>query len=150
MFFVDDVRVAETLLNADRVLTMPDGFKMLIRVRNSIPHVQIDENLKEKMKHAMEKRYTPATKALNLSKFHSDDDLRDIFCALFRPTILLAAIDIISENIPDLEALNLDDNKIHLLDHLKCLASKLPFLKILHMANNKVKMLTAIYSFNPI
>lgn len=137
-FFVDDIKVAELLLNSDRMLTFPDGFKMLIRVRNSIPYVQIDENLKQKMKLAMVKRYTPATKALDLTKFHSDNDLRDIFCALFRPTIMLAAIDVIAENIPDLEALKLDDNKIHLLDHLKCLAKKLPQLKILHLANNKV------------
>lgn len=137
-FYLDDIKIAQTLLNNDRRITLPDGFKMLIRVRNNIPQVQIDANLKEKMKLAMAKRYTAATKALDLTKFHADADLRDIFCALFRPTIMLAAIDIIAENIPDLEALDLSDNKIHLLDHLKCLATKLPSLKILHMANNKV------------
>lgn len=49
-----------------------------------------------------------------------------------------AAIDVISENIPDLEALNLNDNKLNLLDHLKVLRSKLPLLKILYLGNNKV------------
>lgn len=137
-FYVDDIKIAQLLLNADRRFTLPDGFKMMIKVRNNIPQVQIDANLKEKMKLAMAKRYTAATKALDLTKFHTDVDLKDIFCALFRPTIMLAAIDIIAENIPDLVALDLSDNKIHLLDHLKCLATKLPFLKILHMANNKV------------
>lgn len=137
-FYVDDIKTAQILLNGDRRITLPDGFKMIIRVRNSIPQVQIDANLKEKMKLAMAKRYTAATKALDLTKFHTDVDLKDIFCALFRPTIMLAAVDIIAENIPDLEALDLSDNKIHLLDHLKCLAKKLPCLKILHMANNKV------------
>lgn len=137
-FYVDDIKIAQTLLQSDRRVTLPDGFKMIIRVRNNIPQVQIDANLKEKMKLAMAKRYTAATKALDLTKFHTDVDLKDIFCALFRPTIMLAAIDIIAENIPDLEALDLSDNKIHLLDHLKCLAKKLPYLKILHMANNKV------------
>lgn len=138
-FYVDDIKIAQTLLNGDRRISLPDGFKMMIRVRNSIPQVQIDANLKEKMKLAMAKRYTATTKALDLTKFHTDVDLKDIFCALFRPTIMLAAIDIIAENIPDLEALDLSDNKIHLLDHLKCLANKLPCLKILHMANNKVR-----------
>lgn len=147
-FYVDDIKIAQMLLNADRRYTLPDGFKMMIRVRNSIPQVQIDANLKEKMKLAMSKRYTTATKALDLTNFHTDVDLKDIFCALFRPTIMLAAIDIIAENIPDLEALDLSDNKIHLLDHLKCLATKLPCLKILHMANNKVGISFDLYSRN--
>lgn len=140
-FYVDDIQVAEILLNSDRQLTLADGHKLLIRVRNSVPHVTVDDGVREKMKLAMAKRYTAATKALDLTKFHADPDLQDVFCALFRPTIMVAAIDVIAENIPDLEALKLDDNKIQLLDHLKCLPTKLPFLKILHLANNKVSFL---------
>ncbi|KAJ6635040.1 Nuclear RNA export factor 1 [Pseudolycoriella hygida] len=137
-FYLDDIKIAQALLNGDRSISLPDGFKMMIKVRCSIPQVQIDANLKEKMKLAMSKRYTPATKALDLTKFHRDVDLKEVFCGLFRPTIMLAAIDIIAENIPDLEALDLSDNKIHLLDHFKCLSKKLPCLKILHMADNKI------------
>lgn len=139
-FFVDDLAVAEILLNADRTLNMPDGHKMLIRVRTCLPTIQIDATLREKMKLAMVKRYTAATKALDLTKFHADTDLQDIFCPLFRQPIMLAAIDVIAEHIPDLEALKLDDNKIQSLEHLKCLPVKLPFLKILHLANNKVSL----------
>lgn len=117
---------------------MPDGHKMLIRVRTGLPTTQVDDSLKEKMKLAMVKRYTATTKALDLTKFHADDDLRDIFCPLFRHQIMLAAVDVIAENIPDLEALKLDDNKIQTLDHLKCMPVKLPYLKILHLANNRV------------
>ena len=117
---------------------MPDGFKMIIKVRNSIPQVHVDQSLKERMKLAMVKRYKPDTKALDLTKFHSDPELLDVFCALFRPTIMLAVIDILAENIPDLEAINLADNKIHLLDHLKCLQYKLPNIKILYFTNNRV------------
>lgn len=144
-FYTDDIKMAEDLLNADRTISMPDGFKMIIKVRNNIPQVQIDDNLKYKMKMAMSKRYNSMTKALDLTKFHSDEDLREIFCGLFRPTIMLAAVEIISENTPDLEALNLADNKIHLLDHLKCLAIKLPSLKILHLDNNKVISYTYMF-----
>lgn len=65
-------------------------------------------------------------------------DLSDIFCALSRPMIMLAAIDIIAENIPDLEALNLNDNKLHGIEHLKILSSKFKNLKILYMGDNRV------------
>ncbi|EDS30935.1 conserved hypothetical protein [Culex quinquefasciatus] len=50
---------------------------------------------------------------------------------------MMAAFDVIKENIPDLEALNLNDNKLHMLDHFKLLDKKAPNLKILYMANNK-------------
>lgn len=137
-FFVDDFPMAESIFNSDRQITMPDGFKMIIKVRGGIPQVNVDTNLKEIMKLAMVKRYTAANKALDLTKFHSDPDLLNYYCGLSRPTIMLAVFDIISENIPDLEALNLGENKLHLLDHFKCLPTKLPNLKILHMPNNRV------------
>lgn len=68
-------------------------------------------------------------------------DLSDIFCALFRPVIMLAAIDIIAENIPDLEALNLNDNKLHGIEHLKILSTKFKSLKILYLGDNRVRFL---------
>lgn len=138
-FFVDEYDVAERIMKLDRRLDLPDGFKMLIRVRPSVPQVNIDNTLKERMKNAMVKRYNQATKALDLSKFHADPDLTDIFCALFRPPIMSAAIDIIAENIPDLEALNLNDNKLNMLDHMKSLSKKLTNLKILYLGDNKVR-----------
>lgn len=140
IFYVDEHDVAEKIMRLDRKLELPDGFKMLLRVRGSMPQVRIDESLKERMKNAMVKRYNQTTKALDLTKFHADPELQDIFCALFRPPIMSAAIDIIAENIPDLEALNLNDNKINLMDHLKNMPSKLSNLKILYLGNNKVSL----------
>lgn len=68
-------------------------------------------------------------------------DLVDIFCALFRPVIMLEAISIISENIPDIEALNLNDNKLHSLEHLKALGNSFKNLKILYMGDNRVRVM---------
>lgn len=139
-FYMEDHKMAEKLMHADRTIQMPNGFKMLIRVRSSIPPTNIDDALKERMKVVMAKRYNAQTKALDLTKFHTDPDLSDIFCALFRPSIMLAAINIIGENIPDMEALNLNDNKLHNLDHFKQLVLKAPNIKILYLGNNKVKV----------
>ncbi|XP_047997940.1 nuclear RNA export factor 1 [Leguminivora glycinivorella] len=138
VFYVDDVKVAEKLFHTDRKIVMSDGFKLVVMVRNNAPNVQIDTEMKEKMKLVMAKRYNAATKALDLTKFHADPDLADIFCALFRPQIMLAAVDIMAENIPDLEALNLNDNKMHGIEHLKILANKLKSLKILYLGDNKI------------
>lgn len=130
--------MAKILLSIDRTIELPNGFKMIVKVRNGVPPIQMDGKLNELMAAAMDKRYNPATKALDLSKFHADEHLREVFCPLFRPQIMLAAIDIIASKVPDLVALSLDNNKIQSLDHLKCLATKLPNLQILHLADNKV------------
>lgn len=53
---------------------------------------------------------------------------------------MLAAIDIIAENIPDLEALNLNDNKLHGIEHLKILCTKFKNLKILYLGENRVSI----------
>lgn len=137
-FYLDDFEIAEQILRQDKKIELPDGFKMMIRVRGSVPLVRVDETLKERMKMAMVKRYNAQTKAMDLTKFHSDPDLNDIFCALARPQLMTTIIDIIAENIPDLEALNLNDNKLGLIDHLRILSTKLPHLKILYLGNNKV------------
>ncbi|KAI8432064.1 hypothetical protein MSG28_004583 [Choristoneura fumiferana] len=50
VFYVDDVNVAEKLFNADRKIVMSDGFKLVVMVRNSVPNVIIDAEMKEKMK----------------------------------------------------------------------------------------------------
>lgn len=147
-FFVDEIKMAKALANVDRTIDLPNGFKLIVKVRNRMPPVQMDASVRERMRLAMAKRYNAATKAMDLTKFHSDGDLGDCFCALFRPPVMLAAIDIIAENIPDLEALNLEGNKIYAMDHFKCLATKLPNLKILHMANNKVSGASANYNHN--
>lgn len=148
LFYVDDFKMAKCLASADRTIDLPNGFKMIIKVRNGVPPVQMDAKLKELMATAMDKRYNPATKALDLSRFHADDILREVFCPLFRPPIMLAAIDIIAEKVPDLVALSLDNNKIQSLDYLKCLATKLPNLQILHLADNKVSIQHRIARIN--
>lgn len=125
--------------NLDKEIQLPDGFKLFIRVSTGCPNVDVNAAMKEKMKLAMVKRYSSITKAMDLTKFHADPDLQMLFCALFKPIILLAVIDIIAENIPDIEAINLSDNKIQMLSHLKRLSQKLPKLKVLHLGNNKVK-----------
>lgn len=72
VFYVDDVKLAEKLFHADRKIVMSDGYKLVVIVRNSVPQVNIDDDMKEKMKLCMAKRYNAETKALDLTKFHSD------------------------------------------------------------------------------
>ncbi|CAG9863513.1 unnamed protein product [Phyllotreta striolata] len=139
IFYVDDFKIAQKLSNLDRQITLPNGFRLSIRVNSGTPNVDMTAALKEKIKLVMAKRYNSVTKALDLTRFHADPDLQDNFCALFKPIVFLAIVDIIAENIPELEALNLLDNKIQALSFLKNVDKKLPNLKILHVSNNKIR-----------
>jgi len=66
-------------------------------------------------------------------------DLVDNYAiALFRPNMMLAVLDIIVENVPELVALDLSDNKLYALDNLSVLSVKLPNLRVLHIGKNRV------------
>ncbi|XP_055854918.1 nuclear RNA export factor 1 [Episyrphus balteatus] len=147
IFFVTDYRIAEILQNADRNIIMYDGFKLPVRVRPGTPQVPIDEAYKEKIKLAMAKRYNPNTRALNLSKFHADEDFKEMFLSLARAPIMSAVIDIIEKNIPELEALNLNDNQMVTMESFKNIAQRLPNLKILYLEENKIPSLAHLLVF---
>lgn len=72
MFFVEDHRVANQLLDCNNRITTSDGFKMRVQVRPGPPPVEINEALKERLKQAMGKRYVQERNALDLSKFYHD------------------------------------------------------------------------------
>lgn len=143
-FYIDDFKVAEKIFGMDRSFQMSDGFSFVVRVNGGAPNMDLNNDMKEKMKLCMAKRYNAVTKALDLTKFHSDPDLQDYFCALYKPVVMLGVIDIISENIPELEALNIQDNRIHVLTFLKEPIKKLRCLKILYIGNNKLRDISAL------
>lgn len=138
IFFTDDFEVAERIQQLGRHAQLPDGFRLMPRVRSGIPLVTIDDEMKTKLKLVMSKRYNEQTKALDLSRFHADADLKPIFCPLFRVSVMAVALDIISEYIPNLEAINLNDNQMSTMEAFKGADKRLPHLKILYLGDNKV------------
>lgn len=111
---------------------------MIIKVNTGSPTITVTPEIKEKIKVVMGKRYNAAVKALDLSRFHLDPELRDTFCALAKPQILLAVMEIIAKNIPELEALDISHNHLQIFAFLKNMKQDFKNLKILHMGNNKV------------
>lgn len=71
-FFVDNVNIATKLQRIDNQISTNDGFKLKIRVKPGIPTFEINDAFKERLKQAMNKRYSQETNALDLSKFHLD------------------------------------------------------------------------------
>ncbi|KAH8279032.1 hypothetical protein KR044_002740 [Drosophila immigrans] len=152
VFFTDDFEVAERIQQLGRHAQLPDGFRLMPRVRNSVPLVTIDDEFKAKMKVVMAKRYNVQTKALDLSKFHADPYMKPIFCPLFRVNVMACALDIICEHIPDLEAINLNDNQMNTMEAFKGVDKRLPHLKILYLGDNKLPSLAhlLVFRFLPI
>lgn len=145
-FYIDEYRLADKLNNLDRQLPLPNGFKLHLRVNPGFPNVEVNQTVKEKIKLVMAKRYNAVNKSLDLSKFHSDPDLQDFFCVLFKPVILVVVLDIIAENIPELEAINLFDNRLTSFNTIKKLSNKIPNVKILHIGKNNVSIIICISS----
>lgn len=52
--------------------------------------------------------------------------------------MLTAVLDIVQEHIPNLEALNLDSNRLQNIEKLNVLASKFTKLRILYIGDNRV------------
>uniref|UniRef100_A0A8C6KXV4 Nuclear RNA export factor 1 n=1 Tax=Nothobranchius furzeri TaxID=105023 RepID=A0A8C6KXV4_NOTFU len=89
----------------------------------------------------MAKRFDGSQQALDLNNIRMDPDLvsQNIDVILNRRTIMEAVIKIIEENIPELACLNLSNNRIHKLDDLTDLVTKVPNLKSLNLSNNELK-----------
>ena len=87
-------------------------------------------------------RYRPETKALDLKQFHTDATFlgQNIFAPLYRSNVLSVVAKIVGENIPELEAVDLSDNKLRSLEHLDTWAEKAPHVKTLYMVNNNVSI----------
>ncbi|KAK9883389.1 hypothetical protein WA026_001564 [Henosepilachna vigintioctopunctata] len=138
-FYVDDFKVAEKLHLIDHGIAMPDGFQMILNVKHGTPNVRISGEVKSKMRFALMSRYNLTNKSLDLTKFHYDPIVKDWFCALYKPAIFCAMVDIINENFPDLEALSLNDNNIRIMWLLGKHAQRLKNVKIMHLAHNKIR-----------
>ncbi|XP_044591000.1 nuclear RNA export factor 1-like [Cotesia glomerata] len=140
IFYVDSQETANKLAECHKKITTPDNHKLQVRVRPGFPKCEADAVLKEKLKAAMAKRYNQQNNALDLSCFHHDPDLvQDYFCALFRPGMLMSVLEIVADAIPNLEALNLENNKLSIIEKLSFLGKKLRHLKILYIGDNKIR-----------
>ena len=135
---------------------MPDSRRLEIRVYSGIPKVEFTNSLKETLKNVLTKRYDAVHKFLNLEKLHGDPSFSDgQFCALFNPQVCEEVFRLISENIPDLRALNLSNNYLNGFNRLAKYFKMMYSLAILDVSNNRVSffLLFAKESnnfFNPI
>ena len=145
IFYVETREQANNLKSMDNKIAMPDQKNLIVRVETSAPpQVTLNEQVMDKMKLVMSSRYNVAGKALNLRAFHSDDKFvgDDVYCPLNRSTVMGNIVNVITDNIPEIEAIDFSDNRIPTLDHFSTLAEKAPNVKILHLNDNRVSFIS--------
>jgi len=99
-----------------------------------------DEN-KKVIQEAMNKRYVPANKALDLNNFGADSAFGGSSGAIGRLTderVMDIVIDTIGEHLSDLEAINLSNNNLRTLRVFSKVVGKAPNIKIIYLNSNKL------------
>ncbi|XP_035988331.1 nuclear RNA export factor 1 isoform X1 [Fundulus heteroclitus] len=144
-FYVEDSAAAQALRRCSHKITDSDGYKVEVHVNPSNPPSSLQSDLKpehiEHLKQCMAKRFDGSQQALDLNNIRTDPDLvsQNIEVILNRKTNMEAVIKIIEENIPELTCLNLSNNRIHKLDDLADVVTKVPNLKVLNLSQNELK-----------
>uniref|UniRef100_A0A8C5QTD8 Nuclear RNA export factor 1 n=1 Tax=Leptobrachium leishanense TaxID=445787 RepID=A0A8C5QTD8_9ANUR len=143
-FYVDDANTARALKRISRTLTDSENFKITILTRSCAPPVNSKE-MKDTdvvhLKSCMQKRYDGSQLALDMKSLHNDPDLlqNHVDMMLNRRSCMLAMLQIIEENVPELLSLDLSNNDLLKLDDLRSISTKAPNLKILNLSHNSLK-----------
>lgn len=147
VFYVNERRTADAIRGITKRITLPNGYKMTIIVKESFPpNIPMGKEEVEKLKVVMSNRYDPTTKALNLSSLHTDTDLckDNLYMNLARAQVMTNVVQIIKENIPELCCLDMSNNKLVHMDHLAALAPSTSDLKALNLGKNKIAYIDQI------
>ncbi|KAJ8309187.1 hypothetical protein KUTeg_014061 [Tegillarca granosa] len=141
VFFLKDSNAAESMGKFRNRFTLPNGMKMILIVKPSgPPYTIMDEDKIEKLKVCMSGRYDPPTKTLNLSSLYEDPGLLqdNLYLALNRNNIMSEVVKIIEENIPELEALDISNNRLMSLSTIGDLTKKAPNVVKLNIGKNSL------------
>ncbi|CAL4084853.1 unnamed protein product, partial [Meganyctiphanes norvegica] len=134
---------ADAIEGLDKRLTGPDGEILKILVTKcDAPDLVLNTDQLQILKEVMARRYDTNTSLLDLSDFHHDTELvtKNILASLKSTAIIKQVLRIIRENVPDLKALNLSNNKLHTI-HIKplqALQNDKSLLAAINLENNNI------------
>lgn len=142
LFYVVGADNAETLRNLSRRISTNTGQRLVILTSKApLPCANLDDRVNAAIKIAMSGRYDVNSKVMNLANFAQAEEFKrqGLFITISKANVLRTVVQVISENTPDLVALNLRENKMNFLEALRPLAEKCPSLKALDLSKNKVR-----------
>lgn len=134
MFFVQGDETIQSIRSLSKRLPV-----QMHSEKSKLPPIEINQ-LIDKLKIVMGKRYDSNNKLLDLTHLSSEKDFLDIYLyvSLERNDVCEKIVEIIIGNIPDLIGLNLSNNKIQNLDNFKPLVSVCKNLKQIDLSYNNV------------
>ncbi|XP_057573594.1 nuclear RNA export factor 2-like [Hippopotamus amphibius kiboko] len=144
-FFVQEASTASALKGVSYKIYDQEGRKIPIFVNASAVPYSVQNKLEpeemEQLKLTLSKRYDVFQQALDLQRLRFDPDLvgHDIDIILSRRNCMVATLQIIEKNFPELLSLNLSSNKLYRLDGLSDIIQMAPMVKILNLSNNELK-----------
>nr|XP_054927930.1 nuclear RNA export factor 1-like [Dermacentor andersoni] len=141
VFYLNDVATAAAVRNLNKVIDTSSGFKMAIITKGSdVPIVAVDDDTMASLKLVMSKRYNAARGHLDLSNFQKDETLKELnlYITFTRTSIMSIAVKIIVENVPEVQTLDLSNNKLTTLYPLGPIHSACKQLRSLNLANNRI------------
>ncbi|XP_012923879.2 nuclear RNA export factor 2 isoform X2 [Heterocephalus glaber] len=145
LFFVQDARIASKIKHVRNKIYDEEKRKISIFVTPSVVPYSVKNKFTpeqmEQLKFIMKKRYDGSQQALNLRKLRFDPDLmgHQIEMILNRGNCMVATLQIIESNFPELLSLNLGNNRLYQLDGLANIVEKAPQVKILNLSKNELK-----------
>ncbi|KAL3874362.1 hypothetical protein ACJMK2_037388, partial [Sinanodonta woodiana] len=144
VFYIQDKVCADAIKVLSKKVIMPNGYKLIVIVRPSAPpYIPMSDESIEKLKVCMSSRYDPASKALDLSNLYNDTEMRseNLYMALNREEVMSSVMKIIEDNIPEIVALDVSNNKLLSLDYFAALTGKAPNITRLNLGKNKLRSL---------
>ena len=143
-FYVQGDDLSSSIKSFSRRIQTPEGLNLIIHTEKStLPIIDCTIEFIEKLKLVMSKRYNADNKSLNLSQFASEEDFlaMHLYVSLQRINVCKEVVNIIVENIPDLNSINLSKNKIQSLEPFKPLVAACKNLKELDLSFNNINNL---------
>jgi len=138
VFYVEEQEASRALKDLDKKIELPDGYDLMISVQPTTPpNIPISDELVGKIKLGMSDRYDAEKSALNLNTFHKSFAGESFFAPLWRTNIMSKVVNIILDNIPEVKAIDLSNNRLLNLDALVAF-QKLKHLNVLHLKDNKL------------
>lgn len=138
MFYVEEQDAGKALKDLDKKIELPDGYDLVVIVeRTTPPNISISEDLLSNVKLGMSERYNTTHSALNLNAFHKNFAGKAFFAPLWRTNVMVKVIEILTQNIPEVKAIDLSSNKLMTIDSLMPL-KHLNNLTILYLSDNKI------------
>lgn len=147
VFFLNDPASATAIRSLNRAIDTPSGFKLTILLKNSeMPTINLTDDIVEKLKLVMAQRYDGVRQHLDLSQFHEEAALKqaNMFVPLYRTSILTVAVKVVLDNVPEVQSIDLSQNKLAVLHPLEPLHSKCTNLRSLNLSTNKIRKITEL------